>query len=166
MEPARLNPEFIKKPETCLEDLKPGESGWVFWNEMAVDAECRCYIDPKAQLTQLTLSMICVSRSDAGFEVLIPASLLAPLRWKLGAYNPEADKDYARYVPVVKLEYAKTEDRHTETEDRRTESEKRDESIERNLAITEQTNREIAELQKEVDRMLRKLREEGEEGGK
>jgi len=109
MEPAKLNPEFIKKPEVCLENLKPGESGWVFWNEMAVDQEYRCYIDPKAVVTQLTLSMIRVTCTDEGFEVLIPASPLAPLRWRLGAYNLEADEKYAPYMPVIKVEYAKTE---------------------------------------------------------
>jgi hypothetical protein len=155
-EPAKLDPQFIKEPEPRLEDLKPGESGNVYWNDMAVDQEYRCYIDPKARVIELTLSMIQVTRTEEGFEVLIPASPLAPLRWELGAYNPQADEDYARYVPVVRIEYAKAEKRHKSTEGNLAEAE-------RNLAFTQKTNREIAELQKQIHKQLKRLRDKGDE---
>jgi hypothetical protein len=105
MNPAKLSPEFIKQPAVRLKDLKPGESGWVSWLEMAVDLEYCCYIDPKAKVSRQTFSTIQVTCTGGGFEVLIPANASSPFRWKLGGYNPAADKDYARYVPVVKLTY-------------------------------------------------------------
>jgi hypothetical protein len=45
--PAKLSPQWIKEPPVYLEHLKPGESGWVDFVEMAIDSERRCYIDPK-----------------------------------------------------------------------------------------------------------------------
>jgi hypothetical protein len=102
-EPAKLNPQFIKEPEVPLEDLKPGESAWVLFTEMVVDSEYRCYIDPEATTRENDLGALRATRTEAGFEVVIPAK--CTWRWKLGAYNPEADQIYTRYLPVVKLEY-------------------------------------------------------------
>jgi hypothetical protein len=153
-EPAKLNPEFagelIRRPDRYLKDLKPGESGSVYWNEMVLDAGYGCWIDPEARLTQLLLHMIRVTRRAEGFEVLIPSNPLAPLRWKLGVYNP-ADEEYARYVPVVKVEYAKAEENP---------------STERDLAEAERDLAKIAELQKEIDQKLRKLRDNDDEAQK
>jgi hypothetical protein len=158
-EPAKLNQEFagelIRKPDRYLKDLKPGEAGNVYWNEMVLDTEYRCWIDPEAQIRESTLSMIRVTRTQEGFEVLIPPSTLAPLRWRLGAYNP-ADEEYTRYQPVLKIEYAKAEKRRPSTQENLAETE-------HNLAISQETNREIAELQKEIDQKLRKLRDKEDE---
>jgi len=102
-EPAKLDPQFIREPEVHLGDLKPGESAWVLWPDMAVDSEYRCYIDPKALVRENDLGTIRATRTEAGFEVLIPAKCV--WRWKLGAYSPGAHQIYARYLPVVKVEY-------------------------------------------------------------
>jgi hypothetical protein len=112
-EPAKLNPQFTREPVIRLEDLKPGESGWVDWLEMAIDSEYRAYIDPRATVASDTYCKIHVTRSEAGFEVLIPVNTTPHLRelfhWRRGLYNPKANEAYARYLPVVKLEYEEKE---------------------------------------------------------
>jgi hypothetical protein len=102
-EPAKLSPQFIRKPETRLEDLKPGESAWVLFTEMVVDSEDRCYIDSEAVVRENDLGALRATRTEVGFEVLIPAR--CTWRWKLGAYDPQADERYTRYLPVTKLTY-------------------------------------------------------------
>jgi hypothetical protein len=108
-EPAKLSPEFIRKPEVHLEDLKPGESAWVLFTEMAVDSKYRCYINPQAIVRENDLGALRATRTKAGFEVLIPAK--CAWRWKVGAFNPGADQIYTRHVPVVKLEYEKVREK-------------------------------------------------------
>jgi hypothetical protein len=152
MEPAKLNPQFISEPEVHLEDLKAGESGCVIWNDMAIDPEYRCYIDPKAKVYRNTyLGKIHVTRTEEGFEVRILTDSHHPMRWRLGAYNPQADEGYARYLPVVKIEYEESE------------WEKNRRSIERDLARAQEYNRESAELQKEIEKKLKKLRNKEDE---
>jgi hypothetical protein len=135
-DPAKLSPEFIREPEVHLEDLKPGETACVYWPEMAVDSQYGCYIDPRAVVRETALGVLRVTRTEAGFEVLIPAN--CNWRWKLGAYNPEADPLYARYLPVVKLAYGQAED------------DKIQQAIARSLASADEIKREIAELEKKL----------------
>jgi len=99
-EPAKLPSQFITKPEVHLEDLKPGESGWVVFTEMQIDSECHAYIDPKAKIVQKGVNRIPVTRTDAGFEVFIPDPTLD---CKPGGYDRAALEKFARYVPVVKF---------------------------------------------------------------
>src|SRR5262245_42450146 len=73
MDPVRLPEQFVKKPLVLLDDLQPGESGWVEFSAMAIDAEHRCYIDPTAKTGERSGVTIRVTRTDAGFEVWIPA---------------------------------------------------------------------------------------------
>ena len=101
-EPAKLPPQFITKPEVCLEDLKPGESGWVTFTEMVIDSESRAYINPHAKIRQKGVNRIQVTRTDAGFEVFIPDP---KLDWKPGGYDRVVHQIFARYVPVVKITY-------------------------------------------------------------
>jgi len=107
-EPARLNPRFTKE-DNRLADLEPGESAWVDWFEMAIDSECRCYIDPRATVHRDTYCKIRVTRTEAGFEVLIPKNTTPHLKelfhWPRGLYDPARNAAYARYLPVVKVEY-------------------------------------------------------------
>jgi hypothetical protein len=102
-EPAKLSPEFVKESTVRLQDLKLGESGWVDWVEMAVDAEYRCYIDPSAKVAKDSYARIRATRTDDGVEVFIPAGV--KFRWKLGGYDPEKNRYYAQYWPVTKLTY-------------------------------------------------------------
>jgi len=109
MIPAKLPAKFIKKPEIHLENLKAGESGWVDWLEMAVYSEYNCFINPKARVHNQTISTIRATRTENGFEVLIPAGI-APLSWELGKCNPQKNPEHKRYVPVVKIEEEKEEE--------------------------------------------------------
>jgi hypothetical protein len=104
MEPTKLPPQFVKGTPRRLEDLKAGESAWVDFLEMAVDPEYRCYIDPRAKLRSAGYGWgIRATRTEEGFEVFVPGGFR--FQWEVGRYNPAAHSLYARYWPVVKLEY-------------------------------------------------------------
>jgi len=100
IEPAILPPQFIAKPKVPLEALKPGESGWVVFTDMAIDNGHRAYIDPQASIQGKGRNRILVTRTDAGFEVFIQDT---DLDWEPGWYNPRQWDKYERYVPVVKI---------------------------------------------------------------
>jgi hypothetical protein len=47
---AKLPGEVIQPPPRRLSDLQVGEEGAVEFTSMLLDAENRCYLDPKAKL--------------------------------------------------------------------------------------------------------------------
>jgi hypothetical protein len=96
--PAKLPEDLITELVTRLRDLKPGESAWIEWIEMRVDLEHRCVLNPNAKIKKEGHTIIRATCTEAGFEVLIPASQI-PLRWTPGEFSiGEGD------FPVLKLE--------------------------------------------------------------
>jgi len=98
--PAELPEDLISKPVKLLRDLKPGESAWIRWLGMVVDRDRRCFLRPEAEVhAEESLERIRVTRTEAGFEVLIPQN---PLEWTPGDFAVQEG-----YFPVLKLERAK-----------------------------------------------------------
>jgi hypothetical protein len=98
MTPVELPADLIRKSKRQLSDLKPGESAWINWADMAVDRNRRCFLNPEAKLREespLAIRAIC---TEAGFEVLIPIQRVHA-QWAPGEFSVEKS-----YFPVVKLE--------------------------------------------------------------
>jgi hypothetical protein len=98
LKPVQLPEDLIRKPITHLRDLKLGESTWINWNDMVVDSDRNCFLDPEARIHEETGLSIRVTRMETGFEVLIPRR---PFQWALGEFSIREG-----YFPVVKLDRA------------------------------------------------------------
>src|SRR5262245_5941060 len=104
MNAAKLPDEFLQPPPRCLADLQVVDEGAVEFTSMLIDAENRCYLDPKAKLHEgedrVPFLEISVRRMEQGFEVSIPSN--AGFRYTPGEYIL-GEGIYRRWVPVAKL---------------------------------------------------------------
>ena len=98
--PVELPEDLISKPEIHLRDLKPGESAWIKWLDMVVDPDHHCFLNPEAEVyAEESFARIRATCTEAGFEVFIPFSTVAPLQWNPGEFSVGED-----YFPVLRLE--------------------------------------------------------------
>jgi hypothetical protein len=99
--PVKLPEDLVRKPTIYVRDMRPGESAWIAWVDMVIDQAHRCFLNPDAKVLQEQSDLsVRVTRTAAGFEVLIPAMQVFP-SWSPGAF-PINDT----FFPVIKLERA------------------------------------------------------------
>jgi hypothetical protein len=81
--PAKLPPELISHPPRHLRELQVGETGYVVFTALKLDAEGYCYLNPDAELRGRTINTIKVTRDPDGFHVTVPDNKFS---WDLGSY--------------------------------------------------------------------------------
>ena len=104
--PAKLPDNYVRKPVRHVKDTAMGETFWMTFTDMLVDAAGYCYLKPDAAVRpEARINVIRVTRFQDGFHVTIPADC----DWRLGTYEEYQRVYDVDLIPVETIVEAKPE---------------------------------------------------------
>jgi len=75
MKPAMLPVELLDKQPRRVDQLQPGESGYIVFTDLTVNHRRECFVEAKAELRTPGFSTIETRRDEKGLHVTIPSDL-------------------------------------------------------------------------------------------
>jgi hypothetical protein len=71
-EPAQLPDEFVGKPDLLVRDLPVGSSGWIWFNDLYVDQDQKCWVRGKGKVYEKAdFTKILVQHTEQGFAITL-----------------------------------------------------------------------------------------------